>query len=181
MKPLIQAIPSKKLTVHGKTYDVYEPVDHSTRFIRFYVNHVHHLQHIRTFSRVKDVFKREKMFYDHLDGLIQVANRRVEQLYQGDKLRWAVEDGKYSIRPHSEGRLRVTFCYHCPDTMVRRKAWLHAGRHGEASPEQIEEAVNLAKQIRLEKNTQYNKNLKKKREEYRRMVEQQIYQREIAR
>ena len=36
LKPLIQAIPSKKINIHNREYLVYEPISQCGEFIRFY-------------------------------------------------------------------------------------------------------------------------------------------------
>ena len=180
LKPLIQAIPSKKINIHNREYLVYEPISQCGEFIRFYVSHVRFMKRIRTFGYIRDIKKRHSTFYQYLDKLVDEANQKLEAVYLGDRFRIANVDERVTLYKTKDGRIRVHVRHQCPTTFKAKRFRLHIGMEDATSDVKVANAVKLAGETRKQQNRLYNLALAEKRKQFRELVQRQVIERDAT-
>lgn len=185
-KKLIDAIPSKIIYYDNRPYHVYKPII----ITPYYCNH-HKLSacvnknkrnyHIRVFSNISDPVKRTYAVHDYLDFLVDKLNRFVEENYVGDKLKKVSIEDKYSVkRCKRKGYEYLYVTYKCNPSIDEgvKTYWKLIGRVETSTLEDINNRVKEAINHRRIVNSIYNKELEKRRNEFKKLVKLQIIERD---
>lgn len=183
--PLIPAIPSKTLSIESKDYQVYEMVNldpisrPSIVYQRVYVclYGKRKLKSIRTFSKIRDIYKRIETVHFHIEDIVNELNSWVEQNYRGDHLKYSDLKERYSFQNvltngHQYKQLNYTH-YTLPGVKISRVS-KHMGHIGKVSQAVLDAAAKEAIEHQRSMNTRYNELLAAKHMEFRAIVEQQI-------
>ena len=174
MKTLLKAIPSKTIVVHGAEYQVYDIINYTGKSINVYLHGLNHQRKIKHFDEIVDEAERLKVFYYHINDLVQLANDLVEEHYLGDRLRYADEDTRVSVSLDKKGFLRAIYSFNCPFEFKSKTVPIHIGKESKVTKAEIQEIAVKAGNVRLAKNMEYNIRLAEKHRLFRKLVEQQI-------
>lgn len=180
MKTLLKCIPSKTIIVHGAEYMVYDIINYTGKSINVFLHGLNHQRKIKHFDEIVDEAERLKVFYYHINDLVQLANDLVEEHYLGDRLRYADEDTRVSVSLDKKGFLRVVYSYSCSKTLKANKGVVHIGKKNLVTEEQIQEAIQKAGDHRMTKNQEFNKKLVEKHRLFRMQVDKELFERDQA-
>ena len=190
LKPLISAIPSKKVNICGFEYETYGVVSvpwactnripSVKTSISVCLGGVLQRASINPYrpQSLERVRRRTQLMVE--DGLAKL-HAYVEKEYQGDRLRFAIADDKCVVSTCVRENKTYTICIYQVkkvETMKGRKVTRCIGRTEQVTPEDIQRAVQEAKKHRIAAAHAYNEALIAQRKAFRELVDQQIKERD---
>lgn len=174
MIKLLDCIPKKIVTI-GEVpgCEIYEGVRIGVTKMHFHQDGVGYSFMLPVPRRSAGVIVMTDRYKERLQRIIARCNRRYEEIYVGDSLRYADEDTRVTLQIRQDYKTRVILSKHVmgKGAVVER----YTVRNGET----YEEAVERCGQIRLKANQEYNKALEQQRAEVRDMVERHIRRRSL--
>ena len=188
-KPLIPAIPSKTISIMGYQMLVYEVVrvskiivdDYAGEFVHVSINSRQEREYIPAFRRIHDVKEREEAIRLTVIDVVNHMNRYVEKNYNGDRLRYSSLKPRYSLGKLKKGAaeyLRIAYHVRCSETFKATQVRKSIGNTNVITQADIDESIKEAMNHQRYANERYNEALKEKHLAFRKLVEQQIKERD---
>ena len=189
LKPLIPAIPSKTISIMGYQMLVYEVVrvskisvgEYDGEFVRVSINSRQERKYIAAFRRIPDIKEREEAIRLTVIDAVNHMNRYVEKNYNGDRLQYSSLKPRYSFGKLKKGAaeyLRVAYQVRFSETFKATQVRKSIGNIKVITQADIDESIKEAMNHQRYATERYNEALKEKHLAFRKLVEQQVKERD---